>query len=95
MGVLNDGGLGEAGPNAVSAGQQEINQEENNTQRALDLLDVYVDAKDSVNNWCVAKIVDHDLPNNKISLHFDGWSPRYDETQRVTSSRIAPFRKYT
>ena len=31
MGVLNDGGLGEAGPNAVGAGQQEINQEDNNT----------------------------------------------------------------
>jgi len=44
-----------------------------------DLLDVYVDAKDSVNNWCVAKITDLDLANNRISIHFEGWSARYDE----------------
>ena len=54
-----------------------------------------MDAKDSVNNWCVAKIVNHDLLHNNLSIHFDGWSPRYDKTQRITSSRIAQFRKYT
>ena len=63
--------------------------------KPLDLLDIYVDAKDSVNNWCVAKIIDHEIRNNRILIHFDGWSQRYDETVRTGSSRIAPFRKYT
>ena len=40
---------------------------------------MFIDAKDSVNNWCVAKVTDHDLQNQKIHIHFDGWSARYDE----------------
>ena len=56
---------------------------------------MYIDAKDSVNNWCVAKIIDHDLQHNRIQIHFDGWSQRYDEMVRPGSSRIATFRKYT
>jgi hypothetical protein len=35
---------------------------------------MYIDAKDSVNNWCVARIIDHDIRNNRIYIHFDGWS---------------------
>ena len=49
----------------------------------MDLLDVYVDAKDSVNNWCVARIIDHDIQNYKITIHFDGWSSRYDEVSTM------------
>ena len=49
----------------------------------MDLLDVYVDAKDSVNNWCVARITDHDIQNYKITIHFDGWSSRYDEVSTM------------
>jgi hypothetical protein len=77
---------------AVSDVGSELNQQ---SKKTLDLLDVYIDAKDSVNNWCVAKIIDHDLINNRISIHFDGWSARYDETVKINSSRIACFRKYT
>lgn len=77
------------------ATQQELDQQANNTQKTLDLLDLYVDAKDSVNNWCVARIIDHKLQAGRITIHFDGWSPRYDEEVRITSSRIAAFRKYT
>ena len=61
------------------ATQQELDQQANNTQKTLDLLDLYVDAKDSVNNWCVARIIDHKLQAGRITIHFDGWSPRYDE----------------
>jgi hypothetical protein len=74
---------------------QELDQQLNNTHKTLDLLDMFIDAKDSVNNWCVAKIIDHNLQNGRITIHFDGWSPRYDEEVRITSSRIAAFRKYT
>lgn len=75
----------------------------------MDLLDMYVDGKDSVNNWCMAKIIEYDLETHRLTLHFDGWSTRYDEVSKLTnnymkhtvqivrinSTRIAPFRKYT
>ena len=49
----------------------------------MDLLDCYLDAKDSVNNWCVAKIIEHDIPNGRVTIHFDGWSNRYDEVSTL------------
>jgi hypothetical protein len=58
------------------------------TTKVLDLLDIYLDAKDSVNNWCVAKIFDSDLANHRITLHFDGWSSRYDEVSSILTKNI-------
>ena len=73
-----------------------------------DILDVHVDAKDSVNNWCVGKIIDYNPESFKLTVHFDGWSQRYDEvsnpylnqtyllqTLRLNSSNLVPFRKYS
>lgn len=37
----------------------------------------YIDAKDSVNVWCVAEVLD--VIGNEIKINFDGWSNRYDE----------------
>ena len=84
------GVLDEAGADHLRSGQQEIDQQANNTQKTLDLLDVYIDAKDSVNNWCVAKIIDHDMQSQKLQLHFDGWSPKYDEVS-TSGSRNSIF----
>lgn len=53
-----------------------------NQQKPMDLMDMYIDAKDQVNNWCVAKIIDQDLINLKINIHFDGWSSKYDEVSK-------------
>ena len=39
----------------------------------------YVDCKDTVNHWCVGEICDIDNEKNQIKVHFEGWTPRYDE----------------
>ena len=40
---------------------------------------MYIDAKDTLNKWCVAQIVDVDDIHNTVKLHFEGWAARYDE----------------
>ena len=69
----NESAPGSSGDNMA---QENISNISNKT---LDLLDLFIDAKDSVNNWCVARIVEHDLSHYKISVHFDGWSTKYDD----------------
>jgi len=39
----------------------------------------YIDAKDTVNHWCVAEVCDIDNDKNMIKIHFEGWTNRYDE----------------
>jgi hypothetical protein len=33
--------------------------------------------------------------NDKIKIHFDGWSEKYDEWVKRSSTKIAPFRRFT
>ena len=42
-------------------------------------LNAFIDAKDTVNHWCVGQIVDIDEEKNMLKVHFEGWSARYDE----------------
>jgi hypothetical protein len=58
-------------------------------------VDSYVDAKDQVNNWCVAQVVDADHDQRTVKLHFEGWSSRYDIEVKRNSTKIAPFRTYS
>eukprot|EP00357_Protocruzia_adherens_P035177 CAMPEP_0115012418 /NCGR_PEP_ID=MMETSP0216-20121206/24723_1 /TAXON_ID=223996 /ORGANISM="Protocruzia adherens, Strain Boccale" /LENGTH=128 /DNA_ID=CAMNT_0002381467 /DNA_START=123 /DNA_END=506 /DNA_ORIENTATION=+ len=53
----------------------------------------YVDAKDSVNRWCLAKIIDRN--EDMVNVHFDGWSSRWNEWYSINSNKVGPFRKYT
>ena len=43
----------------------------------------YIDAKDTVNHWCVGQIVDIDEEKNLVKVHFEGWSSRYDEVSTI------------
>ncbi len=53
----------------------------------------YVDAIDEAKNWCVAEVVERS--DDKIKIHFEGWSNKHDEFQPLKSKKLAPFRKYT
>ena len=53
----------------------------------------FIDAKDSVNNWCVARITN--LSENKVTLNFDGWSNKWNDTHLLKGPKIAPFRRYS
>jgi len=37
----------------------------------------YIDARDTVNNWCVAEVLKID--SNEVRVSYDGWSDKYNE----------------
>jgi hypothetical protein len=39
----------------------------------------YVDCKDSVNAWCVARILERCDDDFTLKINFDGWSHKWDE----------------
>lgn len=45
----------------------------------------YIDAKDTVNNWCVAQVVERDDSDDTIKINFDGWSHKWDEVHTRSS----------
>ena len=56
----------------------------------------YLDAKDSMSNWCVALIEKSPGPDSEVlQVRFDGWTTRWNENYKITSSKIAPFRKFS
>jgi len=55
----------------------------------------YIDAQDSVNNWCVGQVIEVSKQTQSIKVKFDGWSSKWNEPYLFTSHRIAPFRKYS
>lgn len=54
----------------------------------------FIDAQDSVNTWCLSSICQIIDPKN-IKVHYDGWSSKWDMTAKITSYKIAPFRKWS
>ena len=55
----------------------------------------FIDIKDSSNIWRVGKIASIDRQEKKASVFFDGYSQNSCLSVELTSSRIAPFRKYS
>ena len=55
----------------------------------------FVDAKDTVNNWCMAQIVEENVDQQMVKVHFEGWSERYDVIIKKNSNKMAPFRSQT
>lgn len=47
-----------------------------------------------MNNWCVAQIVDVNNEAQTITIHYDGWSDKYNITVSKKTSKIAPFRSH-
>ena len=54
----------------------------------------YLDAYDENNYWRLAKITEF-IGEDKIKVNLDGWNNNWDEVFKITSSRLAPLRKYT
>jgi len=53
----------------------------------------WIDAVDTIQQWCLAKIVD--VTERSVKVHYDGWPSRWDADLKVTGSKISPFRKET
>ena len=41
----------------------------------------YVDCKDSINSWCVAKILERCDDDCTLKINFEGWSHKWDEVK--------------
>jgi hypothetical protein len=54
---------------------------------------LWVDALDSINSWLSATI--EEVDDNTIKVHFDGWPHKWDEWMKITSYKVAPFRKHS
>ncbi len=39
----------------------------------------YLDCKDSVNAWCLARIIERCDHDQTLKINFDGWSHKWDE----------------
>ena len=55
----------------------------------------YIDAKDTVNDWCVAQVIDINTSSNTVEINFDGWGNRRNSVFQLTSSKLAPFRSHS
>jgi len=53
----------------------------------------WVDAKDSLNQWAEAQIIN--IRNNMVQVHYNGWSSNRDEWIELNTARISLFRTYT
>lgn len=53
----------------------------------------WIDAKDSLDIWVEAQIVD--IKDNKAFVHFFGWGNSFNEWINIDSNRLALFRTYT
>lgn len=55
----------------------------------------FVDARDQVNNWCLAQIIDINSEDQTVTVHFDGWSDKYNAPFPKKTNKIAPFRSHS
>jgi hypothetical protein len=53
----------------------------------------FVDAQDDTKNWLVGEIVERS--DDKIKVHFEGWSSKYDETWSIRNKKVEHFRRYS
>ncbi len=37
----------------------------------------FIDARDTINNWCVAEVLK--MEGNDVKVSYDGWSSKYDD----------------
>lgn len=54
---------------------------------------LWVDAIDSINAWLSSSI--EEVDGTSIKVHFEGWPSKWDEWMRITSYKVAPFRKHS
>ena len=57
-------------------------------------LGYFIDARDSMNDWCVAKVTEICEIKKTVTVFHDGWGTK-TMTYPFKSSKIAPFRKNT
>ena len=54
-----------------------------------------IDALDTVNTWLEARVVDVNVKDEQLYIHFDGWADRWNEWIPGRSKRLARYRTNT
>ena len=55
----------------------------------------WVDAKDTIEQWLEAQIIQIDKENRRAYIHYNGWGTRWDEWINFDSPRMQNFKVYT
>jgi ubiquitin carboxyl-terminal hydrolase 9/24 len=55
----------------------------------------FVDSKDTSGGWLVAKVIEDNPTTKQLHIRYDGWSDKWDAHLSKSSSRLAPFRKFS
>ena len=53
----------------------------------------FIDSLDTMNTWCIGKIVSINKQLKWVTVRYDGWSEKWNLSCSFISNRIAPFRK--
>ena len=53
----------------------------------------FIDSRDSMNTWCIGRIMAISKSEKWLRVRYDGWSEKWDVTFNLASNRIAPFRR--
>jgi hypothetical protein len=61
-------------------------------QNSLEV-NMYVDAVDTVNKWCLAQIIQRDQFG--VTCHYDGWSTKWDAHHRYNNYKVTAFRRFS
>lgn len=100
----NPNGLNPQGGSSVhSSAQEEIRVEDLPLDKKLDFLkkcnyyDFYqegrfIDSQDTVNSWCLARV--NQIDGKMLSVHFDGWSNRWDVVSLSFSDHLVAKNKF-
>ncbi len=51
----------------------------------------FIDVLDTVNKWCVGRVVDKNVDKNEVLVHYEGWSDKWNEWIFFLSRRLAPY----
>lgn len=74
----------------------DVQRDADNYDYIKDLIEgSFVDAEDTVKNWCVAQVKSINEEAEEINVHYDGWSVKYDDDLPYTSNKMEPFRLIT
>jgi hypothetical protein len=53
----------------------------------------FCDAQDETKSWCVGEIVER--TDDKLKVHFEGWSSKFDEVWSIKNKKVEHFRRYS
>ncbi len=89
-------GLVQEGLNKQQQQEEEKRKKEGGEKEEEFRKGTYIDAKDTVNQWCVAEVIDWERGKRRLGIHYEGWSAKFDDSlvlQGEGHPKLGPFRR--